>query len=145
MVPYKTTQKSWVHYLLFPLMIILILFTRHFTPWLLGLLGGFTVILFLFHSLILEVDRKQLKVKFGPGLFYKKINLEDIADCQPITLPWQYRFGLHFNPDFTVYNVTGKEAVEIKLKNKTKTIRIGTDEPEYICRYIMETHNDEQD
>lgn len=138
MTPFKTTQKTWTHQVLFPLMIILILFTNQFPPALLGILGGFTVMLFLFHSLIVEVKPEIMKIKFGPGLIQKKIKTDRIKDCQPIKLNWPHNIGVHWNPSFTVYNVTGTDGVEITLKDKDKTIRVGTDEPEKLCRTLKD-------
>lgn len=136
MKPFKTTQKSSTHTLLVPLMVILILFTRQFPPYLLGLLGGFTVILFLFHSLIIEVKNDRLLIKFGPGIIQKKIKIEQIQNCQPIELTGFYRYGIHFNANFTVYNVTGSQGVELTLKNHHKTVLVGTDEPDAVCDNI---------
>ncbi len=136
MKPFKTTQRSSTHFLLIPLMIILILFTRQFPPYLLGFLGGFTVILFLFHSLIIEVKKERLHIKFGPGIIQKKIKMENIQNCQPIALTGLYRYGIHFNKNFTVYNVTGNQGVELTLRDQNKTIYVGTDEPESVCDSI---------
>ncbi len=141
--PYKTIQKSWVHFVLIPLMIILILFTGHFPPWLLGFLGGFTVILFLFHSLIVEVNNKVLKVKFGPGLIKKQFKIDDIIDCKPVKFHFPHTFGVHFKADSNVYNVSGSDGIELTLKNKRKTIKIGTDHPKELCETIRNLLNQE--
>ena len=141
MVPYKSTQNSWIHFVLIPLMLILILFMRHFQPLALGIIGGATVILFLFHSLIIEVNKTYLRIKFGPGLFRKKIRVADIEDCKPVKHDWWNSFGIRINSEYIFYNVTGSDAVEITLKNKKRKVRIGTDEPEQVCKALQQVTN----
>ena len=142
MLPFKTTQKSWLHLFLIPLMVVLILFAQHFEPLWLTIIGGLTVVLFLFHSLIVEVDVKYLRIKYGPGLLQKKIKIGEIQHCRPVQNSDWYSFGLiRFGTDFTLYNVSGKHAVELTLSHKQRKIRVGTDEPDQVCRAIDRAQN----
>lgn len=137
MLPFKSVQKSWLHFILIPLMLILILFAQHFNYLVLTILGILTILLFLVHSLIVEVNTNMIRIKFGPGFIQKKLKIKDIQNCEPvINEPW-YRFGLiRFGRDFTLYNVSGRQAVELTLANRKKKIRIGTDEPDQVCEAI---------
>lgn len=144
-MPFKTTQKSWLHVILIPLMIILILFTQHFSPFWLTVVGGLTVFLFLVHSLIVEVNPKLLRVKYGPGLIQKKIKINDIEHCETVENDAWYSFGLiRFGPDFTLYNVSGRTAVELTLTGRKRKIRIGTDKPDLVCQAIHKAKNMEK-
>ena len=145
MLPFKTIQKSWLHFLLIPMMIVLILFAQHFSTLALSVLGALTVLLFLFHSLIVEISGTYLRIKYGPGLVQKKLKIGDIQDCEPvINDPW-FSFGLvRFGNGFTLYNVTGRQAVEITLKTKARKIRVGTDEPEQVCKAIQQAIQQKQ-
>ncbi len=144
-MPYKTIQKSWLHFILIPLMIILILFTRHFSTFWLAVVGGITVGLFLVHSLIIEVNPTLLRIKFGPGLLQKKIKISDIEYCETVENTAWYSFGLiRFGPDFTLYNVSGRSAVELTLTGKQRKVRVGTDKPELVCQAINKAKTNEK-
>lgn len=119
-------------------MILLILFTERFSPFVLGLLGGFTLLLFLFHSLIVQVDEKLIQIKFGPGIIKKKIPLEKVESCKPVQHSKWESFGIRFHPDYTLYNVWGQDAVELTLNDRKRKIRIGTDEPKALCETIQQ-------
>ena len=118
---------------------MLILFAQHFNALLLIILGGVTVLLFLFHSLIVEVSGTYIRVKYGPGFIQKKFKINEIQACEPVMNdPW-LSFGLiRFGNGFTLYNVAGRQAVEITLKSQQRKIRIGTDEPEQVCEAIQQ-------
>lgn len=144
-MPFKTTQKSALHFVLIPLMIILILFTQHFSTFWLTIVGSVTVGLFLVHSLIVEVHPKLVRVKFGPGLLQKKIKISDIEHCEAVENTAWYSFGLiRFGPDFTLYNVSGRSAVELTLAGKQRKVRIGTDKPELVCEAIQKAKTMDQ-
>ena len=141
MLPYKSIQKSWTHFILIPLIIILIIFTRHFSPPALAVLSVITIILFLFHSLIVEVTQQYIKIKFGPGLIRKKLKIENVESCKPVEIPKGSRIGSRINAEYILYNVTGNEAVELTLKNKKRKVRIGTDDSNELCQVIEEAIN----
>lgn len=88
-------------------------------------------ILASFSSLTVSISDEYLKVKFGYGLFRKKFLLIDIVSATQVKNPWYCGWGirLSISPYMWIYNVSGFDAVEIKMK-KGKVYRIGTDEPE---------------
>ena len=86
------------------------------------------IILILFPSLTLEINKTRFIVKFGFGIIHKKFILGDIKSCHIVKNPWYYGWGIHLTPHGWLYNISGLSAIEIQMKNGKK-YRIGTDEP----------------
>lgn len=98
------------------------------------------LILASFWSLQVNIDEKILRIKFGYGIYQKKFLLSDIISAKTVKNRWYYGWGIRFclYPKTWIYNVSGLEAVEIKLKNG-KTYRIGTDEPKKLEQTILQS------
>lgn len=92
-----------------------------------------------FVSLQVRIDEKYLRLKFGYGLYGKKFLLKDIVSAKAVKNPWYYGWGIHmwFWPKMWIYNVSGFDAIEIKMKNG-KIYRIGTDEPKKLAEALSE-------
>ncbi len=88
-------------------------------------------ILASFGSLTVSVDAERVVIKFGYGIFRKKFLMSEIASATQVKNHWYYGWGIRlwFWPKMWIYNVSGFDAVEIRMKNG-KIYRIGTDEPE---------------
>ncbi len=100
-----------------------------------------TLILFViasFVSLQVIVDEEYLRIKFGYGIYQKKISLNDIVSAKIVKNHWYYGWGIRLWlwPKMWIYNISGFDAVEIKLKNG-KIYRIGTDEPKKLEQTIL--------
>lgn len=95
-------------------------------------------ILSSFGSLQVIIDEKYLQIKFGYGIYQKKFSLDDVVSAKSVKNRWYYGWGIRrwFWSKMWIYNVSGFDAVEIKLKNG-KTYRIGTDEPEKLEQAIL--------
>ena len=95
-------------------------------------------ILASFSSLQVSIDEKYLRIKFGSGMYQKKFSLNEILSAKTVKNHWYYGWGIRvwFWPKMWIYNVSGRDAVEIKLKNG-KTYRIGTDEPKKLEQTIL--------
>ena len=102
------------------------------------ILGSMVVVLALFASLTVEIDAEHLRIRFGIGLIRKRFPLDQIDTCRPVKNPWIYGWGIRLTPHGWLYNVSGLEAVELKMKSG-KTCRIGTDEPEVLTAALQET------
>ena len=91
-----------------------------------------------FVSLQVIIDEKYLRIKFGYGIYQKKFLLNDIASAKTVRNHWYYGWGIRvwFWPKMWIYNISGFNAVEIKLKNG-KTYRIGTNEPKKLEQAIL--------
>ena len=88
-------------------------------------------ILASFSTLTVSTNEQFLKIRFGWGIFRKKFPLTEIAAIRKVKNHWYYGWGgrLWFWPYMWIFNVSGIDAIEIRMKNG-KIYRIGTDEPE---------------
>ncbi|MDS4058997.1 MAG: hypothetical protein RKP73_10560 [Candidatus Contendobacter sp.] len=89
----------------------------------------------LFHNLTVEIDGTWLRFRFGVGLIRKRIPLAEIVAVQPVRNSWLYGWGIHRTPHGWLYNVSGREAVEITLTSG-KRFRLGTDEPRRLAQVL---------
>jgi hypothetical protein len=69
------------------------------------------------------------------GLICKKIPLAEIAACEPIRIRWWYGWGIHLTPYGWLYNISGFDAVAIKLRDGRK-FALGTDDPDGLAEAI---------
>lgn len=90
-----------------------------------------------FVSLHVTVDEKLIHIKFGYGLFSKKIPLQDIQSVKAVRNKWYYGRGIRvwFWPYMWIYNVAGLDAVELQMKNG-KIYRIGTDQSDKLLQAL---------
>jgi len=88
------------------------------------------LILSSFVALTVSTDENYIRIKFGYGIFQKKISLQEISSVKVVKNHWYYGWGikLWLWPKTWIYNVSGFDAVELIMKNG-KIYRIGTDEP----------------
>jgi hypothetical protein len=82
----------------------------------------------VFHSLTVEVSGNELRWYFGPGFWTYRLALDEIGSVAVVRNRWRNGFGIRTAPGFRLYNVSGLDAVEIKLKSGDIR-RIGTDDP----------------
>ena len=85
-------------------------------------------IAFLFRSLTIEIG-DELRWHFGPGLWTYRLALDEIESVGVVRNHWSSGFGIRKASGFTLYNVSGLDAVELKLKSG-EIRRIGTDDPQ---------------
>lgn len=101
---------------------------------------GMSVFLFfcilLFYNLKTSVTDKEVFVVFGIGLVRKKILLEEIEHCEAKKGQFVLGWGLRYRWDYTLWNVSGFDAVELTLRGKKRKFRIGTDKPEELSAAI---------
>ncbi len=95
------------------------------------------VLIPLFYCLTVEADNEYVSVKFGIGLIKTKFERADIESCKPVRNKWYYGWGVRRLDRGWMYNISGLDAVEIHMKNG-KVYRIGTDEPEELCKSIQD-------
>ena len=94
-------------------------------------------VLVLFYNLTVEIDDEHLRISFGIGLIRKRFPLDQIDTCLPVRNSWLYGWGIRLTPRGWLYNVSGLDAVELKMKSG-KTCRIGTDEPAVLAAALRE-------
>lgn len=93
------------------------------------------VSLVAFRSLTVEVTEELVRVWFGPGWIRKTFSTGEIVDCQPVRNHWIFGWGVRLTPHGWMFNVGGLDAVELRFRSGRR-FRIGTDEPEKLCRAI---------
>lgn len=91
--------------------------------------GVLVLVLLVFGSLTVEVAGGHLRIRFGIGLIRKRWPLDEIEACRPVRNSWLNGWGIRKIPGGWLYNVSGLDAVELKMKSG-KAVRIGTDEPQ---------------
>ena len=90
----------------------------------------------LFYQLTIVVDYTEVKIRFGIGLIRKRWLLSDIESASVVKNTILQGWGIHYTLHTNIYNVSGMMAVELKLKNSIRKVRIGTAEPEKLADYI---------
>lgn len=97
-------------------------------------------VLSTFVSLTIEVDSTYLRLKFGYGLIRRKFKLSEIKEVYKVRNKWYYGWGVRFwfwPHFFSLYNVSGLDAVEIKFKDGGR-VRIGSDDSVNLLRVLKE-------
>lgn len=89
----------------------------------------------LFSSLTVEVADSELRWHFGPGLLHYRLPLEEIGDVAIVRNQWWNGWGIRMGPGFRLYNVSGLDAVELRLQSNDVR-RIGTDDPEGLAKVL---------
>jgi hypothetical protein len=93
------------------------------------LLPILAVVLLLFGTLTVEVDREQIRLRFGIGVVRKRIGLDEVGAWQAVRNPWYCGWGIRLGSHGWTWNVSGYDAVEVSLADGRR-FRIGTDEPD---------------
>jgi hypothetical protein len=83
---------------------------------------------YLFSSLTVTADTKELRWSFGPGFWTYQLPFDEIASIAIVRNHWGSGFGIRMRPGFRLHNVSGLDAVELRLKSGDVR-RIGTDDP----------------
>ena len=83
----------------------------------------------LFSSLTVEISDGELRWYFGPGLWTYRVPLDAIKEVAVVRYRWWYGWGIRMATGFRLYNVSGLDAVELKL-GPNDTRRVGTDDPQ---------------
>ena len=139
---YKHTQIGYLT--IFVLLAAALLFgsiltQADFNPIILATMFFILFFLASFASLKVMIDENYLRIKFGYGIFRKRFVLSEIISARTVKNHWYYGWGIRvwFWPYMLIYNVSGFDAIEIKMKNG-KTYRIGTDEPKKLESAIIQ-------
>jgi len=142
-VKYRHTQIGYLTLSILSLPIILIAITMSIyglNKIALAVLVVLVVSALIFSSLTVKIENGILEVRFGIGIVRKKFPLKDIESCKKVRNKWYYGWGIRLTPHGWLYNVSGLDAVEIKMKSG-KRYRIGTDEPEKLVNAIIQSMN----
>ena len=89
----------------------------------------------LIYKMTILIDEFRLKFSMGVGIIGDEILMGQIESC--CVYPQPIGWGIRFNSEMSVYNITSKQAVEIVIKNQRKRILIGCDNPDEVVEAIQ--------
>ncbi len=90
---------------------------------------------FVFGWMTVVIRGATLEVLFGPGLIRKRIRLDELISAQHVRNRWWYGWGIRRLPEGWLFNVSGLDAIELRLAGG-RVYRIGTDQPAELMRAI---------
>ncbi|HPF02746.1 MAG TPA: hypothetical protein PLE95_06055 [Bacteroidales bacterium] len=99
------------------------------------------VCILTFFRLTIILDDTNLTFSMGIGLIRKTFPLSDIESCKPVRNSRMTGMGIHLTSSGWLYNVSGRDAIELTFKSSRNRIRIGTDKPEEIIKVLEESIN----
>lgn len=142
---YQSTQTGWLMIIVFSLAIIhitlsyLLEFGDHPLPFSVYviLLLVFIAVLLVFYRLKIVVDESKINVIYGIGLVHFKLTPEVVHSVKIVKVPWVYGLGIRYTSKGMLYNIQGRNAVEISYwDGKEKTVMIGCKEPIELKSFI---------
>lgn len=83
----------------------------------------------LFGSLKVTVDDTAVRWAFGIGLIHKHMLIRDIRSARGVTTPVYAGWGIRLMPGGWLYNVAGRQAVELDQRDGGRTL-LGTSDRE---------------
>ena len=89
-----------------------------------------------FYKLTIKIDNERLYASFGPGLIKKEVSVADIVACEPIRIRWWHGWGIHFTPYGWLYNIAGRNAVAITMRDGRR-FSLGTEDPHGLAAAIQ--------
>jgi hypothetical protein len=140
MTLYRHTQRGMA--ILVPLLAavvltLIVMVRAGFHPLWLPLLAFFLLLMVLFSSLTVEVSAEELRIRFGPGPIRKSFPLAEVVEARKVRNRWWYGWGIRLIPHGWLFNVSGLDAVELRMSEQRR-FRIGTDEPGELLRAIRQ-------
>ena len=138
MTAYRHTQFGYVVVGLLLtgfVLLVAIGLTLGWSPGVIILICILALLLPFFSFMTVEVDDRYLSFRFGVFPLRKRISLREIRSAERVRNHWIYGWGIHLTPGGWLYNVSGREAVEVHLSSGG-SLRIGTDEPDELIAAI---------
>ncbi len=137
---YRRTQIGWVIIASIDLaitliIVLMVLFEFSWPQVIVAFILGLAA--FLFASLTVEVDEEFLTVRFGPGLIRKTIPLRYIVSYQLVRNHWYQGWGIRKIPGGWMYNVSGLDALELRLQDGS-IFCVGTGDPAGLMEAIRD-------
>ncbi len=135
---YKHTQIGYLMIFIIGTGLYLLLnffFFHGFNILFIAVFAMLAVCLVLFAVLSVNVDSREVSLRFGIGVIRKKFPVAGIETAGVVRNPWYYGWGIRKTPDGWLYNVSGLLAVELRMKSGEK-YRIGTDDPSGLLNAI---------
>jgi len=100
------------------------------------------LIYLMFYGMTTIISDDRITVLFGIGLIRKSISIGEIISVQSVENSWYNGLGLRIISNGMLYSIDGKHAVELKLKDNKRVIRIGTKNSTQLRRKIRKRMRD---
>ncbi|MFQ5654815.1 MAG: hypothetical protein ACE5GW_08800 [Planctomycetota bacterium] len=129
---YRHTQVATWLLAGFAVVALTIVLVSAFQGWHLAsmiLLGMTLAVALIFPARTVEIAEGQLRCRYGAGLVRRRFALEEITGASAVRNRWIYGWGVRWTPHGWMFNISGLDAVEIRLRSGRR-FRIGTDMPE---------------
>ena len=104
--------------------------------------SGFQSILLLiaalqvvFYQLTTIVTESTLTVRYGIGLLAFRFPLNEITQITERTVPWYAGYGIRWVGDAWLFNVSGRDAIEVTFASGRK-VWVGTDDPDGLAAIL---------
>jgi hypothetical protein len=136
---YNHTQIGWILIAFFAPAIIIMAIWAVLYPLIYSIATAVVLLaaLVVFGALTVKCDLRELTFYFGPGIIKRRIKYGEIQTAKKVRNHWYYGWGIRWYGAGWLYNVSGLDAVELRLRNG-QSIRIGTDEPDKLHGFITQ-------
>jgi len=101
----------------------------------------FTPCLACFNKLTISITNTTVSFAMGMGLIKKSYPIIEIKSCTAHKNSLINGWGIRVIQGGWLYNVSGFHSIELRFKNDTKVIRIGTNVPEEVVETINKRLN----
>ena len=135
---YKHTQIGYLHASVSCFLILIMIYSEFAVK-----ANKYTVIavaicvgvLLVFSKLTTRVAEGVIEARFGVGIICKRFQLSEVKSYEKVRNPWYFGIGIRYTPRGWLYNIYGRSAIELVMKDG-KRCRIGTDDPDGFERAI---------
>jgi hypothetical protein len=101
----------------------------------LATIGVVAIVSVLFSALTVTVEGGQLTWEFRFSVARHSVPVAGIKRVSVVRNPLIYGWGIHRTPYGWLYNVSGREAVQVEMRDGGM-FRLGSDEPEVLARLL---------
>lgn len=89
----------------------------------------------VFYQLTTIVTESTLTVRYGIGLVAFRFPLSEITQVTERTVPWYAGYGIRWVGDAWLFNVSGRDAIEVTFASGRK-LWVGTDDPDGLAAIL---------
>jgi len=90
-----------------------------------------------FYQLTTIVTESTLTVRYGIGLVAFRFPLSEIKQVSERTVPWYAGYGIRWVGDAWLFNVSGRDAIEVTFDSGRK-VWVGTDDPDGLAAILRQ-------
>ncbi|MEY3601204.1 MAG: hypothetical protein RL169_448 [Armatimonadota bacterium] len=91
----------------------------------------------VFYQLTTIVTESTLTVRYGIGLVAFRFPLSEITQVTERTVPWYAGYGIRWVGDAWLFNVSGRDAIEVTFASGRK-LWVGTDDPDGLAAVLRQ-------